>query len=119
MVAGERRRRVNEAIRHALAEAIARDLNDPRLELLTVTEVRVTPDIKEATVYFTTLDPGRREPAARALQSARGLLQAKVATAIGTRHTPHLRFVYDEHQEEAVRLTRLIDEVAPPAGEGK
>ncbi len=118
MTAGQRRRRVNEAIRHVLAEAVARDLNDPRLELLTVTEVRATPDIKEATVYFTTLDPRRRDPAGRALESARGVLQARVAAAIGTRHTPHLHFVYDEHQEDAVRLTRLIDEVAPPAEEG-
>lgn len=116
MATGQRRRRVNEAIRHALAEAIARDLNDPRLELLTVTEIRATPDVGEATVFFTTLDPQRREPAGRALEAARGLLQARVAAAIGTRQTPHLRFVYDDLQEEAVRLTRLIDQVAPASG---
>lgn len=104
---------MNEAIRHALSEAITRDLNDPRIEFLTVTEVRCTPDVGEATVFFTTLDRKKRESATKALDSARGLLQARVAAAIGTRQTPHLHFVYDDLQDEAVRLTRLIDKVAP------
>jgi ribosome-binding factor A len=114
MASGQRRRRVNEAIRHALAEAVVRDLNDPRLELLTITEVRCTQDVGEATVFYTTLDPKRREPAGKALESARGVLQSRVAAAIGTRQTPQLRFVHDDLQEEAARLTKLIDKVAPP-----
>lgn len=113
MASGQRRRRVNEAMRHALAEAVVRDLNDPRLELLTITEVRCTPDVGEATVFFTTLDPKRREGAGKALESARGVLQARVASAIGTRQTPVLHFVHDDLQEEAARLTRLIDANAP------
>lgn len=96
-----------------LAEAIGRELSDPRLQFLTVTEIRSTPDVGEATVFFTTLDRKHRDKAVRALESARGLLQARVAANLGTRQTPHLRFVYDDLQEEAVRLTRLIDEVAP------
>jgi ribosome-binding factor A len=113
MASGQRLRRINEAIRHALAEAVARDLNDPRLQLVTITEVRATPDVGEATVFFTTFDAKRREGAGLALESARGLLQSRVASALGTRQTPQLRFVYDNLQEEAVRLTALIDRVAP------
>mgnify|MGYP005857504053 CR=1 FL=1 len=116
MAAGQRLRRVNEAIRQVLAEAIGRELADPRLELVTITEVRATPDLRDARVFFTTLDPRRREGSRRALESARGILQARVAAALGTRQTPHLSFVYDELQQRAQRLSRLIDEVAPKAG---
>ena len=113
MASSQRLRRVNQAIRQTLAEAIARELNDPRLQLLTVTDVRATPDVKEATIFFTVLDPARRARSQQALESARGVLQGCVARTLGTRHTPHLSFVYDEHQDRAAQLTRLIDEVAP------
>jgi len=116
VAAGQRLRRVNEAIRQVLAEAIGRELADPRLELVTITEVRATPDLREAKVYFTTLDTRRREGARRALESARGILQARVAAALGTRQTPQLSFVYDELQQRAERLSRLIDQVAPESG---
>jgi ribosome-binding factor A len=122
VASAQRRRRVNEAIRHVLAEVVGRELSDPRLELVTVTEVRATSDVREATVFFTTLDPRRRDRTLRALEASRGLLQSRVGAALGTKNTPQLRFVYDDHQEEAVRLTRLIDEAAaglppePPAG---
>ncbi|MEW6582836.1 MAG: 30S ribosome-binding factor RbfA [Actinomycetota bacterium] len=112
MASGQRRRRVNEAIRHVLAEAVGRELSDPRLEMVTVTDVRASADVREATVFFTTLDPARRERSLRALEAARGLLQSRVGAALGTKNTPQLRFVYDDHQDEAMRLTRLIDEAA-------
>lgn len=117
MASGQRRRRVNEAIRHVLAEAIGRELSDPRLELITVTEVRSTPDVREATVFFTTFDPARRERSLAALEAARGLLQARVGAALTTKNTPHLHFVYDDHQDEAARLTRLIDQAAAEIAE--
>ena len=117
MASGQRRRRVNEAIRHVLAEAIGRELSDPRLELITVTEVRSTPDVREATVFFTTFDAARRERSLAALEAARGLLEARVGAALTTKNTPHLHFVYDDHQDEAARLTRLIDRAAADIAE--
>lgn len=104
---------MNEAIRQVVAEAVGRELGDPRLELVTITEVRATSDLREAKVFFTVLDPSRREGTGRALESARGVLQGRIARALGTRQTPHLTFVYDEHQERATRLTHLIDSVEP------
>lgn len=107
---GGRLRRVNESLREILAEGV-QHLADPRLSLVTVTDIRATRDLKEATVFWTTLDPTRRDGAASALESARGVLQGRVARELRARSTPHLHFVYDEHQDRAVDLTRLIDEV--------
>jgi ribosome-binding factor A len=106
-------RRVNAALREVLAEAIARQLSDPRLGFITITEVQATRDMREAKVLYTTLQKDRR-PSQDALESARGVLQGRVATELGSRQTPQLSFVYDDHQDRARSLTRLIDEVAPP-----
>lgn len=110
----ERRRRGAEVIREVVAEAIARDLSDPRLGFVTLTDVTASPDFAAATVYFTTLTKAQREPSLRALESSRGLLQSRVGRALRTRHTPHLEFVYDDTQDRARRVTRLIDDLVPP-----
>lgn len=113
-----RMRRVNGALRQVLAEAVARDLSDPRLGFLTITEVEATPDLREAKVFFTVLAPERQSASKDALESARGVLQGRVAAELRTKHTPHLTFVYDTLREEAESLTRLIDRVTGPKGEG-
>ena len=112
-----RMRRVNGALRQVLAESVARDLSDPRLGFLTITEVAATPDLREAKVFFTTLAAEQQGPSKSALESARGVLQGRVAAELRTKHTPHLTFVYDTHREEAESLTRLIDRVTGPRDE--
>lgn len=119
--AGGRLRRVNEALREVIAESVQRDLSDPRLGLVTITQVRATQDLKEAKVFWTSLNVDGRDGAAAALESARGVLQGRVARELRVRQTPHLHFVYDDHQQRAVDLTRLIDEVTadlPPREDG-
>jgi len=106
-----RGRRVNEIIREVLAEAVQRDLSDPRLGFLTITTVDANRDVSAATVYFTTLTDDQREGTEAALASAAGLLQSRVAGALRTKNTPQLTFVYDDLTERAEHLTRLIDEV--------
>jgi ribosome-binding factor A len=112
-----RMRRVNAAIQQAVAEGL-RELADPRLGFATITAARATADLREAKVYFTVLEPSRRGPSLEALESARGILQARVGAALRTRNTPQIRFLYDEDQERAEALTRLIDEVADRPEEG-
>jgi ribosome-binding factor A len=109
----QRQRRANEAIREVVGSALLVDLSDPRLQMVTITSVETTPDLGRAKVYWTVLDRKRVADAGAALESARGVLQGKVARAIKSRQTPHLVFVHDELQDEARRLTALIDEVAP------
>ena len=91
--------------------SVQRELADPRLSFLTITHVRATQDLKEAKVFWTTLDRTKKDGAAAALESARGVLQGRVGRELRARQTPQLTFVFDEHQDRAADLTRLIDEV--------
>lgn len=109
----QRQRKANEAIRETVAGALLTELSDPRLQMVTITSVETSPDLGRAKVYWTVLDPKRADAAAAALESARGVLQGRVARALKSRQTPHLVFVHDELQDQARRLTALIDEVAP------
>jgi ribosome-binding factor A len=105
---------VNEAIRKVLSEAVP-TLKDPRIGFVTVTGVKTTQDLSHATVYVSVL--GSEQEQSRTLdglQSAHGVLQAQVSRELGTRRTPVLAFEYDPAIERGVRLTKLIDELAPP-----
>lgn len=111
-------RRVDTALKQVLAEAISRDLSDPRLGFVTITHVEATQDVREAKVWFTTLRARERRGSQEALESARGVLQARVARELRSRSTPQLTFIYDSSQQDAVALSRRIDEVTadlPPA----
>jgi len=108
----ERMRRVNEAVRAVVAEAVG-DLQDPRIGMVTVTGVRVTPDLNEATVFVSVLGSEKARLATLAgLASARGVLQARINRELSLRRTPTLVFAYDDAVERGVRMTKLIDELA-------
>ncbi|MGH3078540.1 MAG: 30S ribosome-binding factor RbfA [Gaiellaceae bacterium] len=109
----ERRRRVNEAIRQVLSDAVP-TLKDPRIGFVTVTGVQATKDFSQAKVFVSVLgSEGDRERSLAGLQAARGVLQAQVARELGLRRTPVLTFEYDPAVEQGVRLTKIIDELAP------
>jgi ribosome-binding factor A len=104
---------VNEAIRKTLSEALP-TLKDPRIGFVTVTGVRTTTDLSQASVFVSVLGPeDEQRRTLEGLQSAHGVLQAQVARELGTRRTPVLTFEYDPAIERGVRLTKLIDELAP------
>jgi ribosome-binding factor A len=108
----ERMRRVNESVRAVVAEAV-RGLKDPRIGLVTVTGVRVTPDLREATVYVSVLGSEKKRRSTLAgLQSAHGVLQARINDELSLRRTPQLTFEYDDSVERGVRMSALIDELA-------
>ena len=107
-----RMRRVNEAVRSVVADGL-RGLKDPRIGLVTVTGVRVTPDLQEATVFVSVLGNEKARQATLAgLASARGVLQARINAELKLRRTPTLAFAYDDAVERGVRMTKLIDELA-------
>lgn len=108
----ERMRRVNEAVRGVVADGV-RDLKDPRIGLVTVTGVQVTPDLREATVFVSVLgnDKARRASLA-GLTSAHGVLQARINRELSLRRTPTLVFAYDDAVERGVRMTKLIEDLA-------
>ncbi len=105
-------RRVNESVRAVVADGIG-ELKDPRIGFVTVTSVRVTPDLQEATVFVSTLGNERKRRAAlEGLASAHGVLQARINRELSLRRTPQLTFAYDDTVERGVRMTKLIDDLA-------
>src|SRR3954449_439110 len=105
----ERMRRGNEAGRTGVAEAVG-DQKDPRIGLVTVTGVRVTPDLAEATVYVSVLGGEKKRRATLAgLETADGVLQARIGRQLNLRRTPTLTFSYDPSVEHGVHMTKLID----------
>ena len=109
----DRMRKVNAAVRDVLAEAVG-DLKDPRIGFVTVTGVETTSDLREATVYVSVLgSEKRRERTLAGLSAAHGVLQARIARELRLKRTPTLAFAYDPTVERGVRMTQLIDELAP------
>jgi ribosome-binding factor A len=105
-------RRVNESGRAVVAEGVGA-LKDPRIGMVTVTGVVVSPDLGEARVYVSVLGSDKKRAATLAgLESARGVLQAQINRELSLRRTPMLTFAYDESVERGVRMTKLIDELA-------
>jgi ribosome-binding factor A len=109
----DRMRRVNESLRQVLSEGVGQ-LKDPRIGFVTVTAVEASPDLRYARVYFSVLgSEAKRERALAALQAAHAVLQARVARELRMKRTPQLAFEYDPSVERGVRMTKLIDELAP------
>jgi ribosome-binding factor A len=109
----DRMRRVNESVRQVLADAVV-DLKDPRIGLVTVTGVRTSPDLRTARVYVSVLgSEKKRERSIEALTAAHGVLQARIASELRLKRTPTLTFEYDPTVEQGVRMSHLIDELAP------
>src|SRR6202012_72906 len=101
-------RRLAERISKIVFELLERRIKDPRLGFVTVTEARLTGDLREAKVYYTVLGtPEEREETAIALQSATGIIRSEVGRLIGLRHTPSIEFVTDELPENAQRIDEL------------
>ena len=113
----ERMRRVNEAVRETLAVAVG-ELKDPRIGFVTLTGVETSPDLRHARVYVSVLGNERkRENTLEGLASAHGVLQARLASELRMKRTPQLTFEYDPTVAEVVRMTQLIDELAPDDSE--
>jgi ribosome-binding factor A len=106
-------RRVNEAVREVLSEAVG-ELQDPRIGFVTITRVETSPDLRQARVFLSVLGSERkRERSLEGLASAHGVLQARIAEQLRMKRTPQLTFEYDPSVEYGVKMSKLIDELAP------
>ncbi|MBL7501299.1 30S ribosome-binding factor RbfA [Frankia sp. CNm7] len=104
-----RARRLAVRIREVVAAALERGVKDPRLGMVTITDARVTPDLLEATVFYTVYgDDEARAASARALESAKGMLRSQVGRALGVKSTPTLTFVHDRLPDDARHLDDLL-----------
>lgn len=107
----QRQLRVGELVRHALSEVLLRgDVRDPELQTasITVTEARMSPDLRLATVYFVPLGGGDAGPIRAALERSRPFLRARVAEAVDLKFAPDLRFAVDTSFEEARRVDAIL-----------
>lgn len=109
----DRMRKVNELLREVLSEAVL-ELKDPRIGFVTITGVRTSADLRHATGYVSVLGSERkRDQTLEGLGAAHGVLQARIAREVRMKWTPTLTFEYDPTVEEGVRMSKLIDELAP------
>lgn len=130
-MAKKRNPRMDGTVREAIASIIESELTDPRLSFITITEVQVTPDVKHATVYYTTLDPelvstdprargGDRVPEAHevaaGLDAASARIQSLLSQRVRMRNTPQLKFVPDPVAEQARRVDALLHEIDTGSG---
>jgi ribosome-binding factor A len=120
-----RTRRLAERISKIVAEMLERRIKDPRLGFVTVTETRLTNDLREAKVFYTVYgSPEERDETAAALQSATGVIRSEVGRLTGLRHTPSIEFMADElpdtaqHIEDLVAAAKQADEELARSREG-
>lgn len=106
-----RSERIAEQIRRELADLIRLEVKDPRVRLVTITDVEITPDYAHAKVFYTTLVPADQRPELeRGLKRSSGFLRRELGKRVRIHHNPELHFVYDASVERGSELSRLIDQ---------
>lgn len=103
--------KVAERIQQIIARRLEKGLRDPRIGFVTITDVRVTGDLQQASIFYTVYgDETEQAETAAALKSATGMLRSEVGKQLGTRLTPTLEFIHDELPESAQQLNDLLAE---------
>ncbi|WP_341719614.1 30S ribosome-binding factor RbfA [Micromonospora sp. FIMYZ51] len=102
-------RRHAERVRELVASVVRSQIKDPRLGMITITDARITADLRDATVFYTVLgDAAAQASTAAALDSAKGMLRSTVGKALGLRHSPTLTFVLDDVQDQVKHIDDLL-----------
>ncbi|MBQ1075184.1 30S ribosome-binding factor RbfA [Micromonospora sp. C31] len=102
-------RRHAERVRELVASVVRSQVKDPRLGMITITDARITADLRDATVFYTVLgDAAAQAGTAAALESAKGMLRSTVGKALGLRHSPTLTFVLDDVQDQVKHIDDLL-----------
>lgn len=103
--------RLTESVKQEVSKIILYELKDPRISFITVTKVEIAPDLKRAKVYISILgEDNTRRKTFRALEHAKGFIQAKVGAQLQIRYTPVLTFCLDESIQKSLHISKLIDE---------
>lgn len=109
-MAGPRMRRVDEALRAVISDAISAELQDPRIGFTTVTAVETSPDLRHARLWVTVLGgEEERQTTMDGLDSAHGRLQRVIARELRLKHTPELTVSYDESVDRGLRVDELLE----------
>jgi ribosome-binding factor A len=114
--ASGRMRRVNEAMREVLSDVLTKDVKDPRVGFVTITDVKTSPDLRHARVYVSVLgEEDVIEASLDGLRSAHGYLQARINSELRLKRTPELHFEHDDTAARAQHLQKLIETAAADA----
>ncbi|GII78236.1 ribosome-binding factor A [Sphaerisporangium rufum] len=106
-----RARKLADRIQQVVAEMLERRIKDPRLGFVTVTDTRITSDLRDATVFYTVFgSEAERADTAAALESAKGVIRSEVGRQTGVRHTPTITFSHDPLPDSARHLDELLAE---------
>jgi ribosome-binding factor A len=109
-MAKHRLERVGDRIHEEVSDLLLKQIRDPRVEFVTVTGVKMSPDLEQATVYISALgDQDVREAALKALEGATGFIRRELAVRLGMRVTPAIRFLLDDSWERGARVDALLD----------
>jgi ribosome-binding factor A len=112
-----RSERVGRHIRNTLADILRRHVKDPRLKLVTITDVDVSPDLRLAKIYFaTTGDDKKIQSVQRGFDTARPFIKKRLGQALGLRYTPDIRFYYDESLDYGARMEALFRSIGEKDG---
>jgi ribosome-binding factor A len=126
MASGQRAARVADQIQRELAELVRTELKDPRVGMITLTGVEVSPDLAHAKVFFSTFTEAGRAETLQGLKRAAGFLRSQLGRRLSTHNIPELHFQFDASVERGMQLSALIDRAVadhapddePPAGGG-
>ena len=100
--------RVGGHIQRVLSDLLRKDIKDPRLEMVTITDVKLSNDLRKASIYFTTSAPKNMERAMEGFKSAHGYVKRVLAQHLGLRYMPNIEFLYDESFDYASRIDKLL-----------
>ena len=109
-----RPQKLGDLIQREVSDLIRLEVRDPRVGMITITSVDVSPDMTHAKIYFTVLEKDKLQDTLEGLKRSAGFLRAQLARRVQMYTTPELRFVYDESVERGDRLSRLIDAALKP-----
>lgn len=104
-----RAERISNKIQHAITELLSKKMQDPRIEMATISSVKLTPDLRVATVYITIFgDKERTFQALEGFKSAKGFIKKRIASKLGLKYMPDLKFAYDDSFDKAAQMDELI-----------
>ncbi len=106
-----RMERVNQQLKREVGMIIQRDMSDPRVEFITITAADVSPDLRNAKVYFSVLGMDGHEGAQVALENAQGMIRRLVSKRMNLRHTPEMTFHFDNTIENSSRIEETLKEI--------
>lgn len=118
MATSIRVKRLQKVAMQRASEVVSYELSDPRMAMVTVTRAELSGDLSYLTLYWSTLaEGGERSATQHALEQARGHVQREIARVFHTRRAPQLRWKFDEGIEGAMRVDKLLDQLAAERGD--